>query len=155
MTRRFQLALGALGLAVAGAVAAALVLVFSGGGGKLTKAEYIAKVNAVCRDYNEKLAGIQAPIGLANLQAIAQSICRALPLVEERAAKARKIEPPDELAPRVRHMFALSDQAIGQLRASRQAALAGKLRDSAVVLGRFLEISGEAHRLALHIGLSC
>jgi hypothetical protein len=80
----------AASLAVAAAVAILLIILLDDDGeAKLTRAEYIARVEAVCRDYNRRLARVPAPVAVGNPQAVAQSIDQALPLVEERAARAK------------------------------------------------------------------
>jgi hypothetical protein len=154
--RREYILSAAASLAVAAAVAILLItLLRDGGEAKLTRAEYVARVDAVCRDYNRRLARIPAPVAVGNPQAVAQSIEGALPLVEERAARAKAIAPPPELAARVQQVFSLSDTAIAELRAARAAADAGSLERSAGALGRFLAAADEARRAAAAIGLNC
>jgi hypothetical protein len=154
--RRAYILTAAASLAAAAALAILLIiLVRDGGEAELTRAEYIARVEAVCRDYNRRLARIPAPVAVGNPRAVAASIAQALPLVEERAASARAIAPPPELAARVRQVFSLSDTAIAELRAARAAADAGSLKRSARALGRFLAASDDARRAAVAIGLNC
>jgi len=153
--RRSYVLGGAVAVIVAGLVAALLVLFLDGGGHAPTRAEYISKVNAICRVYNARLSRIPAPTVLGNPQAVAQSIGQALPLVVERAEKVRAIEPPKELAARVARLFRFSDMAVSELRTSRRAALAGNVKQSGIALGRFLAFSNEAHQTSLRIGLSC
>jgi hypothetical protein len=143
-------------LAIAAAVAIPLIILLrDGGDAPLTRAEYIARVGAVCREYNRRLARVPAPIAVGNPQALAQSIDRALPLVEERAAKAKAIAPPPELTDNVEHVFTLSDRAIAELRSARAAADAGSLERSARAFGRFLAAADEARTVAMAIGLNC
>jgi hypothetical protein len=154
--RREYILIAAASLAVAAALAILLIILLGDGGeAKLTRAEYIARVEAVCRDYNRRLARIPAPVAVGNPQALAESIDRALPLVEERAARAKAIAPPPELAARVQQVFVLSDTAIAELRSARAAADAGSLKRSARAFGRFLAAAEEARRVAVTIGLNC
>jgi hypothetical protein len=154
--RRGYILTAAASLAVAAAVAILLIILLGDGAeAKLTRAEYIARVDAVCRDYNRRLARIPAPVAVGNPQAVAQSIDRALPLVEERAARAKAIAPPPELADDAEQVFFLSDTAIAELRSARAAADAGSLERSARAFGRFLAAADEAHRVAVAIGLNC
>jgi hypothetical protein len=154
--RRAYILTAAASLAVAAATAIVLIIVLRDDGeAELTKAEYIARVEAVCRDYNRRLARIPAPIAVGDPQAVKVSIDRALPLVEERAARAKGIAPPPELAGRVQQLFSLSDRAIAELRSARAAAHAGSVKRSARALGRFLAASDQARSAALAIGLNC
>jgi hypothetical protein len=156
VSHRAYVLTAAVSLAVAATLAIVLiVLLRNGGEAKLTRAEYIARVEAVCRDYNRRLARIPAPVAVGNPQAVAESIDRAMPLVEERAAKARAIAPPPELAARVEQVFVLSDTAMAELRSARAAADAGSVKRSARALGRFLAASDDARRAAVAIGLNC
>lgn len=154
--RREYILAAAASLVVAAAVAILLIILLDDGGeGELTRAEYIARVDAVCRDYNRRLARIPAPVAVGNPQAVAQSISLALPLVEERAARAKAIAPPPELADRVQRVFSLSDTAIAELRSARAAAAAGSLERSARALGSFVAAADEARRASEAIGLDC
>jgi hypothetical protein len=156
VSRRAYVLTTAVLLAVAVGLAIGLIVFFRNGGEEeLTRAEYIARVEAVCRDYNRRLARIPAPVAVGNPQAVAQSIDRALPLVEARAARAKAIAPPPELAARVQQVFSLSDTAIAELRSARAAADAGSVTRSARALGRFLAASDDARRAAVAIGLNC
>jgi hypothetical protein len=139
----------------AGVAIFAVVLVSDGGARPMTKAQYVARVNAICRSYNARLNRIPAPVAVGNPQAIAQSVGQALPLVVERAEKVRAVEPPAELEPRVRRMFALSDLAVRDLRYSLAHARANRLVSATQALGRFLRTSGRAKDVAREIGLSC
>ena len=148
--------LGALGLVlIAGAVAALVVVIASRGDPGTTKQEYVAKVEAICRRYNARLAKIPSPLALGNPKAVAQSIEQALPLVVERAERARSIEPPPELTDEVRRIFALSSKAIDDLRAALRSARHADVRASARAMGRFLLASDEARTASRAIGLSC
>jgi hypothetical protein len=157
MGRRGYILTAAASLAGAAALAILLVIFLrdDNGEAELTRAEYIARVEAVCRDYNRRLARIPAPVAVGNPQAVAESIDQALPLVQERAARAKAITPPPELATRVRQVFALSDTAVAELRSARAAADAGSLKRSARALGRFLAAAEEARTAAATIGLNC
>ena len=157
MSRRGYILIAVASLAGVAALAILLVIFLRDDDGEpeLTRAEYIARVEAVCRDYNRRLARIPAPVAVGNPQAVAESIDQALPLVEQRAARARAIAPPPELAARVRRVFSLSDTAIAELRSARAAADAGSLERSGRALGRFLAAAEEARTAAQTIGLNC
>jgi hypothetical protein len=139
--------------AVSGAVIAGFVIL--GGEDSLGRQEYLKRVNAICRDYNARLADVPSPAGLADPNLISRSIARALPLVEERAEKVRAIEPPAELRPTVARLFDAADIALADLRRSKEAADNGDLRPSATALGAFLAHSDDAHQIGLRIGFRC
>jgi hypothetical protein len=153
---RFRLIVGSSAAAmIVAAVVFAVVLLTADDAHSVTKAEYVARVNAVCRVYNVRLAKIPAPVAVGNPQAVAQSIGQALPLVVARAEKVRAIKPPRALAGQVRAMFALSDRAVRELRTAYRTSRANKLLEGDAALGRFLGSSDRAKALARRIGLSC
>ena len=153
---RLRLILAAAAAAtLVGGVVAGIVLLLADDAHSTTRAEYVARVNAVCRVYNAKLNRIPAPVALGNPRAVAQSIGQALPLVVERAEKVRAIEPPDALAPQVRSMFALSDRATRALNDAYRLSRANKILEGSTALGRFLAFSDRAKQVATKIGLSC
>jgi hypothetical protein len=155
---RLRLILAAAAVAIFAAAIVFAVLVVTADSGEArspTRAEYIARVNAVCRVYNVRLAKIPAPVAVGNPQAVAQSVGQALPLVVERAEKVRAIKPPQALAGQVGRMFALSDRAVRELRIAYRESRANKLLKGDAALGRFLGYSDRAKEVARKIGLSC
>jgi hypothetical protein len=153
---RLRLILAAAAAAVlAGGVAVAVVLVTAGEAHSMTKAQYVARVNEICRVYNARLARVPAPVAVGNPQAVAQSIAAALPLVIERADKVRAVDAPPELETQVRAMFALSDRALSDLNDAYALSRANRLLDGMKALGRFLAVSDRAKQIARRIGLSC
>lgn len=153
MTRRGTLLFIATVLVVGGGVAAAIVLVFTRSS-SLTRAEYVGRVNVVCKEMNARLAQIPAPL-VGNPTQTAQSISDALPLVEERATRVREIPPPAELEADVDRMFAASDRATALLREAKREGERGDIRASATAFGAFLGSSDEAHQVSLAIGFAC
>ena len=157
MTRRSYALAGAALLAVAGGVAALVVLVAggSGAGKTLTRKEYLDRIQAICRTYDRKLQRIPPPANPVNMQALAQSIGQALPLLERRLAEAREVDPPPELAERVRRAFALADAAVRNLKTSRSKALAGDAGGAVRAFAQFIETRDRARQAADSVGFRC
>jgi hypothetical protein len=155
VTRRSYVLGGAGLVAVAGAVAAVVVLVGSTGGGKprtLAAPQYFARIQVICRRYDRKLARIAPP---ASLQLLPQSIGQTLPLVERQLAEERAVEPPPELATRVERVFALSDEAVRDLKQSRRKALAGDTGGAVTAFAKFIDQRDKARQAAEAIGFRC
>ncbi len=160
VTRRsYALAATAL-LAIAAGVAAIVVLVADSleGGGRartLTRAEYLARIQVICHRYDRKLGRIPFPATLGNTQVLARAIGQVLPLVEQRSAEERAVEPPPELRARVERAFALSDEATRDLKATRTKALAGDLRAALLAFQQFVGARDRARQAADAIGFRC
>lgn len=150
--RRFLLPAAAVTLA---GVAAVVVVLLFRGGEELTRGEYTARIKAICEEYDAKLRDVPSPVGLANSELIAQSVDRALTLIRERGERYRAVPVPDGIDARVATLFARSGEAMGRLEAAREAARAGKLRESAAAVGEFVSLSHEAERLARELGIEC
>lgn len=158
MTRRSYALFGAALAAVAGAVAAVVVLVAGSGGGKaktLTHEEYLARVQAICRTYDRKLALVPLPENLLNPKALEQAIGRVLPLIQKRTAEERAVEPPPEDKAKAGRAFALSDEATRELEVSRRKALAGDSRGALVAFADFIKVRDQARQAADAFGFKC
>jgi hypothetical protein len=100
---RRVLAGGALLLIAGGFLVLVLWLggVFDRGGSRtLTRAEYLVRVQRLCREADRKLAGIPPPANLSNPEVVSASIDRVLPLLRRYIATERRIEPPRPSSPR-------------------------------------------------------
>ena len=160
VTRRSYAVAATALLAFAAGVAAIVVLVADSleGGGRartLTRAEYLARIQVICHRYDRKLARIPTPANPANPQALAQSIGQTLPLVDRQIAEERSVEPPPEIAARVEHAFALRDESVRDLKASRSKALTGDLRAALLAFQQFVGARDRARQGAAAIGFRC
>jgi hypothetical protein len=142
--------------AVAGGVAATiLVLARRDGHEELTRSEYVARVSAICRTYERRLAQVPPPTNFANPPDVVQSVSRALPLTRERLRRARAVDPPPELEAQVTRFFTLSERANRDLAALLAAARAGRVGPMGRALLGFLEAREAARREATAIGFRC
>ena len=157
VTRRSQILAGAALLGVA-AGAASLVLYLGGifdGPTALTRAEYLSRIEAICKPSEAKLRRIPPPAAAGNPQALALSIGQALPLLRQRLAAERTVRPPRKLAAPVRQALALADESIRALETTRRRALAGDTAGAARGFVRFLETRDQARAVADAIGINC
>lgn len=153
--RSYALAVAAF-LAVAGGIAAAIVLATGGAhGATLTRAEYLARVEAICDRHGKRLDRIAPPTDLSSPGSVFESISLALPVLREQAEEARKLRPPRELQPQLRRFFALTDRSLDRLAAARNAAGRRELFPMARALTEFSIWRNAAKRLARQIGFHC
>ncbi len=146
----------ALGIAVVAGAAAAVVVLVVGSGGKapLTPAQYVVRASAVCRAYARKLDRISPP-DPASTTAVAASVGRALPILEEQAAAVRKIRPPRALQDQVHAFFGRTDRSLGALRAVLEAAKRGDAKAMGPKLGAWFQASDAAQAASHRIGYRC
>jgi hypothetical protein len=149
-------ALAALGLVlVAGGVAAGLVLALGGGDDeKDERAAYLAEIATICRTYERRLARVPVPSAAAPGE-IVEAIGQALPLLEERAEKARSVDPPSALGARVARFFELTERTIERLEAARAAARKRDVVATQEAMAGFLEAREAARAESERIGFRC
>jgi hypothetical protein len=154
VSRRATL-LVALGIAVAaGAAAVVVVLVVGTGKASVTPEQYLARASAECRVYARKLDRI-APPDPSSTVAVAASVGRALPILEEQAAAVRKIRPPRALEDQVHAFFARTDRSLGALRAVLEAAKRGDAKAMGPKLGAWFQASDAAQTASHRVGYRC
>jgi hypothetical protein len=146
----------ALGLAaIAGGVAAGLVFALGEGAAAPTRAEYVARVNALCAKYGERLDRIRPPDDPASLGAAFESMSRALPVLRQQSAEARKLKVPTALRPRVERFLELTDRSLEHLEEARRHAEARELFKMVQTLSAFQRVRNQAKRVARSIGFRC
>jgi hypothetical protein len=152
-TRRWYLLVGAGCVLVVAAVAAGLVLIFSGTSEAApTKAEYLARVAAICRVYGPKLDNVPAA-DIAEPGNVIESVSRALPIVKAETRAVRALEAPVELRAKLAQWFELHDRSIAKLEAALRAARKLDLRALIVAYGQFIVQGPKAERLGATIGI--
>jgi len=116
---------GAAALAVAGGVAAVVVLVFSSGSQAApTRAEYFARVARICKVYGPKLDRIAPPPDVTIPGEVASPLRRVIPLLDAENAEVRALRPPPELDAETPN---ISGTAVDYLRFLSQAQAAAKV----------------------------
>jgi hypothetical protein len=152
-TRRWYLGLGAACALLAGIVAAGFVLLFSSTSRAApTKAQYFARVAAICRVYGPKLDKVPPPTDIAIPGVVASSLGKALPILEAQAAAVDALRPPKQLQVEIERWIALDDRAIAQLRESLRLAREPNLSQMAFAYIKFLKASMAAKHLGQAIG---
>jgi hypothetical protein len=155
MARR-RWVLGAFGLAAVVAGAAALVVVAATrGADEPTRAEYLARAEAICKDYGERLDRIPPPGDLSSPGSIVESLEQALPLLREQEDAVRALVAPAALRARLDRFYALTDRSLDELQAALDAALERELYPMATALTRFGDVRNQAKRVAREIGFRC
>jgi hypothetical protein len=138
---------------VAGAIAAGIVLAFSGSSSAApTKTEYFARIAAICRVYGPQLDKITPPHDPAIPAEVADPVSFALPLIVAETREVRALRPPKELAAQIEHWLALKDRSIATLRRTLREARIPDVRTMGPDWLRFLDQAEAAARAGAEIG---
>ena len=153
MTGRFRL-LALLGaIVVAGGLAAGIVLAFSGSSKAApTKTEYFAQVARICTAFGPRLDRISPPNDVSIPGEVVTPVKRVLPLLRAETAEVRALEPPSELAARVRHWLALKERVIASLERTLHAAETPDIMGTAVAWLDFLKLARQTSTAGKAIG---
>jgi len=148
--------LAVLGVAVVVGVAALVVVLVVGSGDKasLTPAQYLARASAVCRGYARKLDRIPPP-DPGSTSAVAASVGRALPVLEQQAAAVRKIRPPRVLAQKVHTFFDRTDRSLAELRGVLEAAERGDAKTMGPKFAAWIDASDASREASHRVGYRC
>lgn len=143
-------------LLLSASVLATVALAGCGGGGDksggtLTKAEFVAQANALCKDYDARIDALGEPAGIEDLVALAE---QAKPIAEEAVAKLRALTPPEDLQAGYDEYLATGDVNVALLAELGEAAKSG---DVAAIerIGTEGEANADkAHGIAAELGLA-
>ena len=156
MRRRYRVALVAAALVAAGALAAGIVLASAGGKhARPGRAEYLARVEAICQRYGRQLDRIPPPADIAIYGEVLEPVRTALPVLKAQEREIRRLKTPRELEDRLARFFALSERSIAGL----ELTLRGIRAQDLGVMGRgelqFARARDEAKVIARRIGFRC
>lgn len=145
--------LGVAVAAVTAAVAIAVVLVTTASSRvEPTRAQYLAGVAAVCRDYGPRLDRIRPP-DVAEPANVIDAVDRVLPLVRAQLRDVRALEPPAELRGRVQRWLALQQRRLGKLEKAQAAGRRQDFRALGIAYVDFALAGSETGRIAREIGV--
>src|SRR5919202_4191466 len=90
-----------------------------GGSGRLSKAEYAKRADAICTKYNAKLKALARPTGIKELPAY---VDHALPLARKGDDELRALKPPKDEERTAKEWLDQSDSVVGSMERLRDAA---------------------------------
>ncbi len=153
MTGRFRPLALVGAIVVAGGLAAGIVLAFSGSSKAApTKAEYFAQVAKICAVFGPRLDRISPPSDVSIPGEVVTPIKRVLPLLRAETTQVRALEPPPELAARIRHWLALKDRVTASLERTLHAAETPDIAGTAVAWLDFLKLARQTSTAGKGIG---
>ena len=142
MTRRL-VALGAGALTLAGC---------SGGGDsgeRLSKAEFVAQADAICRKYEARLDALGQPTNVTELRAFAD---KALPIAKDGRDELDDLKPPENLEDTYDAWLEQGDEAIEIVERLRDAAEEQDQAEIGKIAADAQRTDAEANRLAGELG---
>ena len=151
---RSYLKLGAVCAALAVAVALAVVLVANTGSSKAapTRAEYLSRIAAICREYGPRLDKIPPPIDVTIPSEITESVRKVEPILRAEAEAVRRLEAPRELRKQVSQWNELNQRSIAKLGEALRAADKTDLRGIQVAYVEFVVTGAKAQKVGHAIG---
>jgi hypothetical protein len=151
---RHRLTVGLACAALAIAVAVAIVLIANTGSSKAapTRAEYLSRVAAICREYGPKLDKIPPPYDVTIPALITRSVRKVEPILRAEAEAVRRLKPPRELRAQLKEWNELNERSIAKLGEALRAAKKTDLRGIQVAYVEFVVTGAKAQKLGHAIG---
>ena len=121
-----------------------------GGSGRLSKAEYAKRADAICTKYNAKLKALARPTGISELPSYVK---KALPLARKGDDELRALEPPKDEEQSAKEWLDQNDSVVGSMERLRDAAKKGDRTGIQTALNEASSANQTANRLARSLGL--
>jgi hypothetical protein len=122
-----------------------------GGHGRLGRADFVAKADAICRDLVAEQKALEVPAGIAGIPAY---IDRALPLLDGAVERVRALRPPADLEQGVADWLAAVGESRAALTGMRAAAERGDRAQVRTIGARGIVANRRSDALAGAIGLT-
>lgn len=118
------------------------------------QADFIKEADAICADYERRIALIPAPQTF--LRDFAVYMRRAVPIAREQNQRLRGLEAPEDDAADFRRMLGLLDQQLDMWEQAGEQAFDGNDAQAQATFGQSAGPGEEAQRIAAEIGFfSC
>ena len=141
-------------LSLAGLAALALAGCGGGGdtaGGTLTKAEFVAQANAICKDYDARIDALGEPGSIEDLVGLAE---KAKPIAEDGVAKLRGLKAPEDLQASYDEYLATGDVNIELVVQLGEAAKSGDVAAIEKIGTEGEDNADKAQGIAAELGLT-
>lgn len=122
-----------------------------GGGDRLSKEEYIAQADAICKQANEEIDALGEPATLEEIVTLAAS---AIKIQEESLAELRALKPPEEDEATLNEAYDLVEQQVEVGKQVKAAAEAGDMETIETLIAENDPLDEQADQIALDYGLT-
>ena len=151
--RRRHVLIGAAIALVAAGLASGVVLLFSGSSSAApTRAQFLARVAAICQIYGHRLNAIVPP-DIAEPANVIAAVRKALPLVKAQERAVRALDRPSDLRAQLARWFQLHSRRIAKLEEAARAGRDLDLRALGVAYTAFILQGPELAKLGSAIGI--
>jgi hypothetical protein len=133
-------------------VAAGLLLAACGGGGGLSKTDYVAKANAVCRDAAAKVTALDAS-GQSDVAQLPKVAGQVVAVQRKALDRLEAIKAPKEDRAEIARWIALVDQTIDQAEVSARSQRSGDITRAIAANLNGAALDKRADQLARSYGL--
>jgi hypothetical protein len=134
---------------------ALLLSACGGGGGRLSKADFHAKANAICAKYNAKIKGALANVS-SDPQSLARGMDRALGYIKKGTKELDALKPPQAYDAKYEELSRINHDEIST---GQKLAEAARANDKAAIQSAIAQLESQgkdSDRLATEMGLdSC
>jgi hypothetical protein len=117
----------------------------NGGGERLSRAQFVAQADAICRRYEARLDALGQPMNVAELRSFAD---KALPIAREGREELGELNPPEDLEETYDDWLEHGDHAIEIVERLRDAAEDGDQAEIQEIARDAEETDRESNRLA-------
>jgi hypothetical protein len=132
-------------------VVAGLAAGCGGGSGRLSKAEYAKRADAICTKYNAKIRALGRPTAISGLPAY---VDKALPLARKGDHELSALKPPKDEERTAKEWLDQNDSVVGSMERLRDAAKKGDRAGIQTALNEASSANQTGNRLARKLGLS-
>jgi hypothetical protein len=131
-------------------VVAGLAAGCGGGSGRLSKAEYAKRADAICTKYNAKIRALGRPTAISGLPAY---VDKALPLARKGDDELGALKPPKDEERTAKEWLDQNDSVVGSMERLRDAAKKGDRPGIQTALNEATSANRTANGLARRLGL--
>jgi len=130
-----------------------VALVGCGGEDRLSQAEFHQQANAICKNYNDRIAAIGDPTSPA---VVPEYVDKGIPLIEQGLSELRDLNPPEDVEDDYDRMLDATEDGIPAIRKLGEAVAAKDALAVQDALQEVRRVSTTSNRLATTLGLdSC
>ena len=136
---------------MSGAAAFVLAVTACGGGSRLSKSQFDAKANAICKKYNDRIHAVPTPRSIEDVPAY---VTQVKPFIERGVDEIANLRPPQDLQRTYDRWLITQREALNETDELRRAAQRNDLLAVNHTIAQLRERNKRGNALAAQLGAS-